>query len=67
MSFPQYTRSAYVCFREAKDRLTHARNTDDFVMRKAWVIAARRYNRIGVQWLKNARQQCIYESSNERL
>jgi uncharacterized protein (UPF0262 family) len=65
MSFSLYTRWAHDSFRMAHGYVEEARNArpED---REAWINSAREMNRVGIQWLKNARLVIKTEESNDR-
>jgi hypothetical protein len=65
MSFSTYTRWAHDSFAAAHNCIDEAR-TFTGEQRQTWINSARRMNRVGVQWLKNARLQVKIEESNDR-
>ena len=65
MSFSTYTRWAHDSFATAHSHIDEARAYTG-EQRQTWINSARRMNRVGVQWLRNARLLTKLEESNDR-
>lgn len=65
MSFSTYTKWAHDSFATAHIHIDEARSCTG-EQRQSWIRSARTMNRVGIQWLKNARLQAKIEESNDR-
>jgi len=65
MSFVKYTKWAHDSFATAHRHIDEARERTG-EQRQSWIRSARTMNRVGVQWLKNARLAIHNEESNDR-